>query len=214
MFGKKKQRKVQKLILQHAALVGDAVERYERMVAEYLDGNREFKEESRHIDEVESEADKVRFEVEHKLFKGGFLATQREDAITVLEAFDRVANKAEACGDFLSLVRPVVPDIAHEPLRKIASLTVDAYKRLVPLLDRIADGDYDIRDEIKTVGRAESKIDRLQFQVVREVYKLDELDKLEKYLFLEATNRVTSVSDRVENAGDALSLIAIRRKMA
>ncbi len=214
MFGKKKQRKIQKLILQHAALVGEAVARYERMVVEYLAGNTEFKVESRHIDEVESEADKVRFEVEHKLFKGGLLATQREDAITMLEAVDRVANKAEACGDFLSLVRPVIPEIAHEPLREIARLTVEAYNRLPPLLDRIAEGDYAIREEIKTVGRTESQVDRIQFQVVRAVYKLPDVDKLDKYLFLETTNRVTSVSDQVENAGDALSLIAIRRKMA
>ena len=214
MFGKKKQRKIQKLILQHAALVGEAVERYERMVAEYLAGSGEFNEESRYIDEVESEADKVRFEVEHKLFKGGLLATQREDAITMLEALDRVANKAEACGDFPSLVRPAIPTIAHEPLREIARLTVEAYRRLPPLLERIAEGDYGIREEIKTVGRTESQVDRIQLRVVRDVYELPDLDRLDKYLFLEATDRITSVSDLIENAGDALSLIAIRRKLA
>jgi predicted phosphate transport protein (TIGR00153 family) len=214
MFGKKKHQQILLLMEEHASLVGQAVYKYERLLDEYLSADKAFKAESRHIDELESRADKVRFNVEYEMYKGAFLPTQREDFITALETLDRVANKAEDCGDFITLVRPPIPPAVAADVREIATVTVAAFDMLVPLLKRVLAGDYDIREQVKDVGRLESQVDRLQFHAVREAYKSKDLDKTDKLTVLMALDAIAAVSDQIENAGDKLSLIAIKRKLA
>lgn len=214
MFGKKKHQHIMALIDEHVTLVGLAVEKYEQLLLDYLSEDKAFKAESRDIDELESKADKVRFNVEHEMYKGAFLPTQREDYVLVLETLDRVANKAEECGDFFTLVRPEIPEFVAGDIKQIAHETVAQFALLKPLMSRVLAGDYDVRDAVKDIGRAESRIDRIQFAAVHRVYKSDDVGKLDKLLCLMAFEAIAAVSDRIENVADKLSLIAIKRKLA
>jgi|GEM_PF-1574282 len=214
MFGKKKHQQILALFEEHTVLVRHAVNKYEQLLVDYVSGDRTFKKDALKIHELESKADKVRFNVEYEMYKGAFLPTQREDYILVLETLDRVANKAEECGDFITLVQPPLPEMVADDIRTIARETVEQFQRLEPLLNRVLGGDYDIRHEVKEIGRAESRVDKLQFDAVHRIYESEDISKLDKLLCLMTFNAIGAVSDRIENVGDKLSLIAIKRKLA
>ena len=68
MFRNKRQDHVVTEIERFCDVVGQAVTVHAKVVLDYLAGNRQFKEESKRVHELESGADLIRFEVEREMY--------------------------------------------------------------------------------------------------------------------------------------------------
>lgn len=213
MFRNKNQKKVMSLIFDFCDIVGQAVEDYGQTIGSYLAGEKPFKEGSKAVSEAESEADRVRYRVEHLMFEGSFLPVDREDYIALVEVLDRVANKAEDACKWLYLVRPAVPDDIVDDIREIGRLTIVAYRATHDLVHRVLDGDYEISNEVIEVAHTESDIDKIQWHATKRVYKSTEIDRLTQLELHTLIERLGAVSDRIENAADRLNLVAIKRRL-
>jgi hypothetical protein len=214
IFENKKKKEVLDLVDQHCDLVRETVDRYQQLVQDYLAADKAFKEDSRQIDELESAADMIRFKVERLMYRGAFLPAHRGDYIDLLERLDRVANAAEESGDHLTLVRPAIPEIIHDDLRKMAELTVQAFAPLPAMIRGVLRNDFEQQQHVERIGELESEIDRLQFKATRTLYRDTQLEKIDKLLGKLTIDHIGKVSDRIENVGDRISLIAIKRKLA
>ena len=51
-------------------------------------------------DNIESNADLVRYDLRDKLYSGAYLPLLQEDIYKLIESIDKVANAGEACCDF------------------------------------------------------------------------------------------------------------------
>jgi uncharacterized protein len=213
LFRDKRQDKVIETIDGYCALVGGAVEKYVEMVNSFLDGEEQFKEASRAVHELESQADEVRFSVEREMYRGAFLPAYREDYIGLLETLDRVANKAEDAADLVFLIRPDVPPDVAEALREIARITARACEPLITMVHKTLLDDFDVQDQVELIGRLEQEIDRIQFNAVRDAYRNPDLEKVDKLILKMVIDAIAEVSDKLENVGDKLSLIALKRKL-
>jgi len=213
-FRDRKLEEVQVLIEEYCSLVCAAVDEYAKMVRDYLAGNTEFKRQTRTIHDVESQADDLRMKIERKMYKGAFLPAYREDIIDLLEELDRVANKAEESGDMIYLMRPAIPVELHDDLLEITRLTVEAYQPIPAMVTAIIGDDYKVKKEVKLIDRLESQIDAIQFHAIKRVYQELDLDKTDKLVLKMLIDQLCTVSDRLENVGDHISIIAIKRKMA
>ncbi len=69
------------------------------------------------------------------------------------------------------------------------------------------------QEQVEEIGRLEQQIDKIQFYAVRRVYRELDLEKIDKLVLKMVIDLVCGVSDRIENVGDRLSIIAIKRKM-
>ncbi len=214
MFGRKKQSKVEGLIHRYCELVGETVSELTTTLNAYLDGEPDAKEGFKHVEELETEADTIRFEVEHKMLKGAFLPSHRQDYVDLLETLDRVANKAEDAADMFLLVRPEVPTVVDEALREMASLTEQAWQPVPELVSRVMAEEYDIRETVKQIGAVESQVDAVQYSAIRSVFRDGELKRVDQLIMMLLLQRVGAVSDRIENVGDRLSLIALKWKLS
>ena len=212
-MGKKKREQVQRLFHVHLDLVGQTVLRLDAMIGRYLGGDRSFKEDSKAIDGIEHEADRARHEIEDALEGGRMLRAYREDYLELAESVDRVANKAEEAADTLTLVRPKFPEPLDRAVAELSAETVAAWKLVPPLIDSLIQEEDDVRQGVKAIRRAESRVDVLQFDTTRAAYKHDALDGTDRLEVLIVLERLAAVADRIENVADRISLIAARRKL-
>ncbi len=213
LFRDKRQDKVIERIDGYCALVGRAVQRYVEMVDSYLDGEDEYKQASRQVHQLESKADELRFDIEREMYRGAFLPAYREDYIGLLETFDRVANKAEDAADLLFLTRPEVPLDVAEALVAIVFITEQAHEPVAEMVHKTLRDEFDIQEDVEFIGRVEQEIDRLQFNAVRCTFKNPSLSKVDKLMLKMNIDAIAEVSDKLENVGDKLSLIAMKRMM-
>ncbi len=213
IFRNKARDRVHTLLREYTELIGDTVKEFANMLNDYLSADKQFKEETRHLHDMEGQADRVRRTIEHELYAGAMLPAYRQDWIVLVEILDRVANKAEEAGDMIYLIRPEVPEALHEDLRRVAALTTAAFEPVPGLIEKLLHDNFDVADEVRNIEIQEGKIDKLQFHLTRRVYKEhDELEKVDKLVLKQVIDKLASVSDRIENVGDRIAIIATKRQ--
>jgi len=214
IFGqKRKDEAVEQRILAYCDLIGETLVECKRMVVEYMDWDKHFKEQTRKVHDMESEADETRRSIERGMFDGAFLPAYREDYITLMEFLDRVSNKAEGTGDMLYLMRPDIPEPVRQNFVTIANLTIQAFRPIKPAIEKVLDGETDLQVEDREVESFEQEVDKIQFNTTRFLYKdagIEKVDALMVKLFLD---KLCNISDRIENVMDRLVLLAIKRRL-
>jgi len=215
IFGQKKQNEAVKTrIREYCELIRKTVAEFKRMIEEYIDWDKHFKELSRKVHSMEHEADVIRREIERAMYEGAFLPAYRGDYINLLETLDRVANKAEEAGDTLYLMRPDIPEEIRADLVRIAELTVQAFERVPDAVMRVLGGDTEIQEVDSFVEEMEQEIDKIQFNITRMLFKKLDIEKVDALMVKLLIDQICSVSDRIENVMDKLSIIAIKRRLA
>ena len=204
---------VQKRICDYCSLIGDTIDEFNQMIKDYIDWNKRFKEQSRKVHKMEHQCDVVRREIERAVFDGAFLPAYREDYIGLLETLDRVANKAEEAGDTLYLLRPDIPEPIRADFITIGELTAQAWEPVPASVKRVMEGDTDVSEVDIFVESKEQEVDKLQFEMTRRLFKEFKIEKVDALMNKTLIDQICSVSDRVENVMDRLTIFAIKRRL-
>lgn len=214
IFGRsQKDTAVEKQILDYCDLIAETLVECRRMVVEYIDWDKHFKEQTRKVHDLESAADAARRSIERSMYDGAFLPAYREDYITLVELLDRVANKAESSGDMMYLMRPDIPEPVRKDFVTIAELTIEAFKPIKAAVQKVLDGDTDLDIEDREVERLEAEIDKIQFNTTRFLYKEAQIEKIDALMVKMFLDKLCNISDRIENVVDRLVLLAIKRRL-
>ncbi len=195
-------------------MIKGTVDEFRRMIHEYIDWDKHFKEQSRKVHDMEHTADIIRRRIERAMFEGAFLPAYREDYIDLLEKLDRVANKAEDAADTLYLMRPDIPDEIRPAFKTIADLTVEAFQPIPDGIRNLLDGETDISELEEAVESREQQIDKLQFDTIRVLFKGLNMAKVDALLLKVMIDQLCDVSDKIENVTDCMAIIAIKRKLS
>ncbi len=214
LFGKKQDKEVTAQLFEYIEIIKATVAEFKKMIYEYMDWDKHFKEASRTVHDMEHKADIVRRQIERAMFEGAFLPAYREDYIALLEKLDRVANKAEDAADTLYLMRPDVPEAIRPVFKQIADLTVEAFEPIPDGIRELLDGETDIRELEEFVEGREQMIDKLQFDSIRALFKELKVEKVDALLLKMMIDQLCDVSDKIENVTDVMAIIAIKRKLA
>jgi predicted phosphate transport protein (TIGR00153 family) len=209
----KKEKEVIELILKHLDMIEDTIRDGLKTIELYLDGNiSEAKVWSRRTRNTESEADSIRYEIRDKLYSGAYLPLLREDIYKLVESIDKVGNAAEACSDFFLNQRPLIPDQLKPQFLTVGSESlgvIDSLKLAVLCYFR---GDCKIdtvRDHTREVGIQESRVDKLEWDLTKEIF-ISDLDFAHKTHLKHCLDTIVEVSDRAEDAGDQLELATLK----
>ena len=208
-FGKK-EKEVDALIAKHLEMVGRTLAALARMIDDYLKQDKAFKGEGYEVHSFEHEADKIRREAERKMEQGAFLPIYREDYIVLLELVDRVANKAEAVADFITLTRPNIPGFLEEGLRPLVAANVDIFKPLSRMYEMFQEDANKVLEIGKAVSEREQFVDRLQWDLTKAVFKSD-LTLAEKLHLKEFIDEIAAISDRAEDVADRFEIMVVKR---
>jgi predicted phosphate transport protein (TIGR00153 family) len=214
IFGDSKTKQVHALIVEYCDLIGHAVSEYKHLIDDYLDWDKHFKEVSKDVRKTESKADDLLKQIERSMLGGAMLPAYREDYIGLLEALDKVANKCEDVAQTVRLIRPDIPEAIRPALAEVAALTCEQWKPVPGLVQKLLDGEKGIVDGCDALDELEGRIDKIQRTSTRVIFRdHDELRLSHKMLVKQLLDEVCHVSDRIEDVGDHLSLIAIKHSL-
>lgn len=208
----KKEKEVNELILKHLEKVDECLTIALKTVEEYLNDNiEEAKGLAIKVDQIETETDYIRHEIIGKLYSGAYLPSLRSDILHLVEHLDKIADGAEACCDFFLDQRPQIPEEMKPSFLKIMEHSVSTF---APLKEAIGSFFTDtdikiIREKTKQVGEIESAVDKVEWDITRDIFKteLDYGHKIHLKLCLES---IVEVSDRTEDAADELEITIIK----
>jgi predicted phosphate transport protein (TIGR00153 family) len=212
----KREKEVINLILKHINTVEESLTTAMETVETYLKGDiSEAKSLALKVDRIETQADFVRYSIRDKLYSGVYLPVIREDIYNLVEGIDRVCNAAEACCDFFLDQRPEIPDGLKPQYLRLAH---ESFGIIGPLKEAMLDylGEKPkikvMREKAKAVSIKESDVDKLEWDLTREIFTspLDWGHKVHLKLCLDL---IVEISDRAEDAADQLELAIIKSRI-
>ena len=212
LFFGKKEKEVEKLIIEHIELVKQTLSKFSSLVDDYLNRDKQFKEEAHTIHTLERKADSIRREVAMKLSKGAFLPIYREDYVVLLELIDKVANKVESASDLIVLTRPRIPDFLVGGIKRMVAATLECFGPLEDIYELFQKNLDDVLATAAKVEKQEQEVDKIQWDLIKAVFK-SELSMGEKMLLKELIDEMAAISDRIENVSDRFEIMVVKRSI-
>lgn len=210
-FGNK-ERDVERLMAEHIEYVKNAVTVLVELFEAYFAGKDEYRELSKKIHDLEHDADIARRKIEMKMHEGAFLAMFREDFITLSEAIDKIANKAEAVADSLTLEHPEFPEEWHEDFLDLAKMSVATFAPFMDMRDLLDMGLEEILEVAGKIEEAEQNVDKIEWRLLEKIFNSD-LDLARKLQLRDFVRRLGAISDLAEDASDILEILVIKRRI-
>ena len=212
----RKEKEVVDLIKKHINTAEECLATVMEAVDTYLKGDIPgAKSLALKVDEIETQADFIRYKIRDRLYSGAYLPMIREDIYNLIEGIDRVCNAAEACCDFFLDQRPEIPEGLKPQYLRMAQ---GSFGIIGPLKEAMLNYFEEgaklkvIREKAKEVGIKESEVDKLEWDLTREIFTstLDWGHKVHLKLCLDL---VVETSDRAEDAADQLELAIIKSRI-
>ena len=213
-FIHKKEKHIVKMIKKHVDLVVETVCLTVEALNLYLEGKREQSMEyTKQVHRKEHEADMVQHEIDAEMFGGAFMPSIREELFVTVDTVDKVANRAEKLGDFMTLIGPDVPDKIISDVKKMGELTCKCAREMGDAIYSLFENIKGVHEKTISIERYEAEVDELAWKVLITVFKELEIEKFSHRMMLrEMIIHLSSISNKMEDASDRIDIIGLRLK--
>ena len=212
----KREKEVIALILKHLNTAEECLKTAMETVETYLKGQiPEAKSLALKVDGIETQNDYIRYDIRDKLYSGAYLPMIRGDIYNVVERIDKVCDAAEACCDFFLDQRPEIPEVLKPQFLRVAQESFGIFVPLKEALENyLGEGSKVevIRERAKQVGIKESDVDKIEWDLTREIFT-SSLDWGHKVHLRLCLHTIVEISDRAEDAADQLELVVIKSRV-
>lgn len=215
LFIHKKEKHIVELIKKHADQVVETVGLIRQAIDLYLDGDKEeSKKYTKMVHKAEEKADIIEREVDKEMFEGAFMPSIREVLYVALDFVDKVANRAEKTGDFLTLIHPVIPDEIREDVKKMGALTYECAEKLRDCVYHLFDDVKKVYEDSVKVESLEGEVDKYAWKVLETIFeKLDIKKFSERMMLREMVIHISSMSNKMEDASDKIDIISLKMRL-
>ncbi len=205
LFGKK-ENEVMDLFLKHLRKVKETIETTYTLLEAPKEQRKEITEKVRRL---ETEADSVRRDAETMMYSGAFLAQSRGDMLGLIEAIDRVSNKAEYVSDLIYLQDLIIPKELVEKYKEEYNLSIKAYEALQMAAENLFEDIEKTKELVLQVEKWENSGDHVERQLIRDIFKMD-MDLAWKSQLRELALQIGDIADRSEDASDRIEIIILK----
>jgi predicted phosphate transport protein (TIGR00153 family) len=161
----------------------------------------------------EHEADIVQREIDAEMYGGAFMPSIREVLFIAVDTIDKVANRAEKLGDFITLIMPDIPAEIHRELQKMGELTCQCADKMRDAVYNLFGSMKEVHEDTIEIERYEAQVDKLAWKVLDKVFKELEIEKFSHRMMLrEMVIHLSSISNKMEDASDRIDIIGLRLK--
>jgi len=214
MFFVSRQKKIESQLAQYREKVADCVAGFHNAIESYCETSDrdELLENYLSVHGIESQADDIRREIEVMMYSKSVFPESRGDILGLLEAIDKVPNKAE---EVLYIVRThhmIVPAALAPQVLQLADV---CHRCVDSMLEAAAKLFTDFTNATAATGKVdelESEADRVEFDLYERIFSSD-IDPFDKLLLRDLTKDIASISDRAENVGDRIRIIVSKRNI-
>lgn len=165
------------------------------------------------VDRSESRGDELRRIVETELYEKALLPEARGDILRILDALDKVINRAE------SVIRTVVIErLELEPwmrpsVTRLVEFVVEACNVLHEAARHLLRGeDVPVPALTHRVEEAESRADHLEEDILGRIFASD-VDLARKLQLKDFVRRIGTIADLAESASDRMHIVSIKRRV-
>ncbi len=174
----------------------------------------------RAIDDLESKDDRLKNDLRAHLPRRLLLPVDRRDLLEILDLQDTIADRAQDIAGLL-VQRPMpVPEGMRRPLLELARAverTCERAGEVIDTLDELVEIGFRGREAdrvehmIDELGSLESETDRLQSELVRELFGLEEtLSPVSVMLWYQLIEWIGNLADHAEKVGNRIRLLIAR----
>jgi predicted phosphate transport protein (TIGR00153 family) len=163
--------------------------------------------------EAESAADDMRREIELTLYGKALLPDSRGDLLGLLESFDRLPNMAETVLFALRCQRIELPQDLAPLFKRLVDINLQSYYLCRRAVDALLSNPKVTLHATKAVDEKESESDRVEREIICQVFDSEEHDTGQKLLLKDLILLIGSISDRAETVADRIGIVAIKRQI-
>ena len=213
-FIHKKEKHIVKMIKKHVDTVVETVCLTIDALNLFLEGKKEESMEyTKQVHRKEHESDTIQHDIDAEMFGGAFMPSIREALFVTVDTVDKVANRAEKLGDFITLIWPEVPDDIVKDVKKIGEITCLCAHEMRDAIYSLFENIKEVQEKTVNIEHYESEVDRLAWQVLEIIFKELEIEKFSHRMMLrEMVVHLSSISNKMEDASDRINIIGLRLK--
>ena len=202
-------------LLQHMGKVRECVSLLKEGVLKYFDGDfSNFHEVAEKVSELEHEADLIKGNIRAHLPSSILMPVDKKYFLWLLREEDAILDHAENLAQLLDLRHTKIPEELRDKFKEhmeLVAQTVEEMEKTMIKFKELLDTGFPsrIREEMKSyihnVHRKEWEADRVRYEVMKEIYKMeDKLTPMDEYHLLKISDWVDDIADHAENVADWL----------
>ncbi len=172
--------------------------------------NDEFQARLDRVNQLESEADDLRREIEKQLYSNTLIPDTRGDVLELIERIDEVLSQLESPLWAFKIETPEIPKEYRVGFRKLTNMSVKAVDELGLACRAFFRRPHDVPAYNHKVMLYEKEADIISTDLKQAIFASD-LDLSQKLHLHEFVESIDSVADLAEDVSDRLSIYAIKR---
>ncbi|MCD4818111.1 MAG: DUF47 family protein [Candidatus Cloacimonetes bacterium] len=173
-----------------------------------------FELECQRISILETEADDMRRDIKHKLYRYMLIPDSRGDVLGLLETLDGVVDTAEKILEQLSIETPLIPDFLRENFIELAEFSYKAVDELIMAVKAFFREINSVDEHVNQVLFFEHEADNIEESIKRKIFQTDKIPRFSKKLHTKYfVEKIALVSDVAESVAERLSIYAIKRRI-
>ena len=172
--------------------------------------NEEFIDRLNKVNELESEADKLRRTIEKQLYSDMLIPDSRGDVLGLIETVDQVNSLFEGILWSFAIEKPQIHEDFKSDFRKLANMVVKAVDELGLGARAFFRSPHDVPAYNHKVMLYEKEADRISTRLKTAIFD-SSLELACKLHLREIAEQIDNIADQAEDVADRLAIYAIKR---
>ncbi len=208
-------------LMEHAKIVLEGGQELKKMFEAYLKGEfSEFEQSMKKIDELESQADRIKGNIRNHLPSSILMPVDKSLFLMLLSEEDKVMDVMQDVGVWISMrEKPPRDDLQKdfEDLLNKVEECMEKYSEVVGRLNELVETSFSgkVREEtkkaIRELHQLESESDEIERKITKKLFELEDvLSTGEFYHLMKLVMLLGDIADRLENCGDRIRAMMAR----
>ena len=215
MLFARRQRELEARLNAYREKAAECVRLFHEYLLQYLETGdlEELKRNVHRVHRAESEADDIRVEIEVMMYSKALFPESRGDVLGLLEAMDKVPNKAESSIRAIVNYRIEIPHSLHPNLKRLAAVCIDCVHAMFDATTKVFTDFTNAALVLGRIDQLESEADGIEGELMQQIFSDSGIETLEKLLLRELVDHISQIADKSEAVGDRVRIIVAKRAL-
>ena len=190
----------------------DASMTFKKAIKTYLNegSGDNYKKMNKQVKKIEHEADKLRRDIENRLYIQNLIPDLRADVLNLVENIDKVINKIDDVAYRFYIEHPDIPQEYHIPLLELCEQVSDCCENMAIACRSFFRDISIVRDYSKKVYFIEHETDLTSGQMKEDLFNSD-IPLANKLQLSALITEIADIADIAEDCIDELQIFTIKR---
>ncbi len=200
-------------LIEHAAKVRECVNALDEALSAFEKGDmEEFERMRKKVEDLESEADRIKANIRNHLPKGVWMPVDKQFFLMTLTQQDSILDYAEDAVVWIDMRgKPLPPELSEDfsRLQKIVVKTVEEYEKVVNNIPHVLETSFaeserkETKEYIYNVHKLEHEADVVERVLTKKIFSMEErLEPVAVWHLVKLVNILGDIADHAENAAD------------